>query len=128
MPSGRTTAVARILSICSSAYAPAAPQRIACSRCTCETDMSRQHWHITGKILAAAITITAVAVIIACALLVHYGLSARARPTLMETAIARGVRHMATPAQMRGARNPVPLFAGVLAEARAHWADHCATV
>ena len=28
---------------------------------------------------------------------------------------------------MRRRRNPVPLTDGVLAEARAHWADHCAT-
>jgi mono/diheme cytochrome c family protein len=89
--------------------------------------MSRQHWHITGKLLSIAIAIAAVAGIIACASIVHFGLSARTQPTLMETAIARTVRHMATPAQMRGAHNPVPLSAGVLAEGRAHWADHCAT-
>ena len=89
--------------------------------------MARQLWHITGKILTAAIIIAAAATIIACALFVHHGLSARAKPTLMETAIARMVRHLATPAQMRGARNPVPLSAGVLADGRAHWADHCAT-
>ena len=89
--------------------------------------MARQHWHITGKILAAAIILAAAGLIIACAWLVHYGLSARMQPTLMETMIARSVRHLATPARMRGAHNPVPLSAGALADGRAHWADHCAT-
>jgi len=89
--------------------------------------VARQHWHITGKILAAAIVLAAAGLIIICAWLVHYGLSARTRPTMMEAVIARSVRRLATPARMRGARNPVPLTAGALAEGRAHWADHCAT-
>ena len=45
----------------------------------------------------------------------------------MEETIARAVRHLATPLSMRHARNPVSLTSDVLAEARAHWADHCAT-
>lgn len=61
------------------------------------------------------------------ALILRRGLSARAEPTPIESAIARGVRHLATPSSMRDARNPVPFSSGVLAEARAHWADHCAT-
>jgi mono/diheme cytochrome c family protein len=89
--------------------------------------VARQHWHITGKILSAAIVLGAAGLIIACAWLVHYGLSARAQPTLMETAIAQSVRRLATPARMRAARNPVLLTADALADGRAHWADHCAT-
>src|SRR5438128_8602621 len=60
-------------------------------------------------------------------IVVRSGLSAREEPTLTEAAIARSVRHFATPASMRQARNPIPLTNDVLAEARAHWADHCAT-
>ena len=55
------------------------------------------------------------------------GLSARQQPTAIEETIARGVRHFAVPASMRNLRNPVPLSDAVLADARAHWADHCAT-
>jgi mono/diheme cytochrome c family protein len=36
------------------------------------------------------------------------------------------LRHMAVPRGARGMRNPVKPDARVLAEARAHWADHCA--
>src|SRR5437762_8043288 len=32
-----------------------------------------------------------------------------------------------SPASMRNTRNPIPLTDTVLAEGRAHWADHCAT-
>ena len=57
----------------------------------------------------------------------RHGLSSREQPTPMEEAIARAVRHFATPMAMRNARNPIPLNRDVLAEAREHWADHCAT-
>jgi mono/diheme cytochrome c family protein len=89
--------------------------------------VTRQHWHITGKVLAAMIAATLVVIGVVLALILRRGLSARAEPTLIETAIAGEVRHLATPSSMRDAHNPVPLGNGVLAEARAHWADHCAT-
>lgn len=89
--------------------------------------MAQQHWHTTGKVLAAMIAAGVIVIGVVLALILRRGLSARAEPTLIETAIARGVRHLATPSSMHDARNPVPLSSGVLAEARAHWADHCAT-
>ena len=36
------------------------------------------------------------------------------------------MRRYATPSDLRGKKNPVPLTSEVLAEARAHFADHCA--
>jgi mono/diheme cytochrome c family protein len=36
------------------------------------------------------------------------------------------MRHYATPSDLRDRKNPVPLTPEVLAEARAHFADHCA--
>ncbi len=57
---------------------------------------------------------------------VRRGVSARTAPTAMEVAIARTMRHLAVPSAARNLRNPVPLSAQVLAEARAHFADHCA--
>ncbi len=55
------------------------------------------------------------------------GLSALPEPSSAEATIARGVRRFATPGQARGRQNPVPLDAHVLAEGRAHFADHCAS-
>jgi mono/diheme cytochrome c family protein len=63
----------------------------------------------------------------AAAWIIVHGLSAREQPTIIERAIARGVRHLAIPASMRRLRNPIPLSGAALAEGRAHWADHCAT-
>lgn len=54
------------------------------------------------------------------------GFSARTRPGRIEAFLARNLRHLAIPASARSARNPVPLNDKVLAEARAHFADHCA--
>jgi mono/diheme cytochrome c family protein len=54
------------------------------------------------------------------------GFSANAQPTAFETWIARKARAMAVPDDMQRRTNPVPNSPDVLAEARAHWADHCA--
>src|SRR2546428_6722127 len=63
----------------------------------------------------------------ALALLVHHGISARDQPTALETFVARQLRHLAVPRSARRARNPVPATPDVLAAARAHFADHCAS-
>lgn len=55
------------------------------------------------------------------------GLSAHDEPTRMEAFLARRARHWAVPAELRNAKNPLPLTATVLEEGRAHFADHCAT-
>lgn len=60
-------------------------------------------------------------------LLNAHGFSAREKPTAVETWIARGTRSAALPSDARARTNPVPNTPEVLAEARAHWADHCAT-
>lgn len=54
------------------------------------------------------------------------GFSARAQPTVLEKFAARQARDMAMPADARDQRNPVMSSSQVLAQARAHWADHCA--
>lgn len=56
-----------------------------------------------------------------------YGLSARDEPTALEAFLARRLRHLAVPRPLREAKNPAPLSPEVLAEARAHFADHCAS-
>jgi mono/diheme cytochrome c family protein len=55
------------------------------------------------------------------------GFSARERPTALERWMARRARTLAAPAGARERTNPVADSPEVLAEARAHWADHCAT-
>lgn len=54
------------------------------------------------------------------------GFSAREEPTSVEAWVARRVRRLATPRSARNAPNPVPASPETLAEARAHFADHCA--
>src|SRR6202035_3738705 len=53
------------------------------------------------------------------------GFSARGQPTALEHWAARQARSMALPASAKDRTNPVPASTEVLAEARAHWADHC---
>jgi mono/diheme cytochrome c family protein len=77
-----------------------------------------------GLVLMVLVVASAAA---ALALLVHHGVSARDQPTALETLVARQVRHLAVPRNARQARNPVSATADVLAEARAHFADHCAS-
>ncbi|MBI1875300.1 MAG: c-type cytochrome [Acidobacteria bacterium] len=55
------------------------------------------------------------------------GFSARSEPTAAERIVARALRRWATPRQARTATNPVPFSSDAWAEARAHFADHCAT-
>ena len=55
------------------------------------------------------------------------GVEAVAAPGALETRAMRWLRGFATPAALDDASNPVPLSAEALAEARAHYADHCAT-
>src|SRR5206468_11465331 len=56
----------------------------------------------------------------------RYGFSAHDEPTAIERILARTMRHWAAPSDLRGRKNPIPLTPDVLAEARAHFADHCA--
>lgn len=69
---------------------------------------------VLGLIAAAAVSI------------LHDGLSARATPSALETAIARTARKMAAPSGAHNTKNPVPDSAEVQREARLHFADHCA--
>lgn len=56
----------------------------------------------------------------------RHGVSARDEPWAVEALIARQVRHLAIPSGAREAANPVEPTEDVLAEAMAHFADHCA--
>ena len=56
----------------------------------------------------------------------RYGFSAKDEPSRIEHVLARAMRHYATPSDLRDRKNPLPLTPEVLAEARDHFADHCA--
>lgn len=53
--------------------------------------------------------------------------SAKGKPPEWEIKVARFIRHMATPSHFLKMSNPVRFSPEVLADARHHFADHCAT-
>lgn len=59
-------------------------------------------------------------------LMVDHGFSAKDEPSGLEKVVARRLRYLSVPSAQGRARNPVLLTPEVLAEARAHFADHCA--
>lgn len=59
--------------------------------------------------------------------LLRRGFSTHDEPSWVEARITRSLRHWSTPADLRDATNALPLTPQVMAEARAHWADHCAS-
>lgn len=73
-------------------------------------------------VLAAVIVIAGVAFLS----MIRRGFSAHDEPSRVEVMMARAMRHWAVPSDLRDLNNPVPLTPQVLAEGRAHFADHCA--
>lgn len=55
------------------------------------------------------------------------GVSAGPEPSASEARMARAARHLLIPRASRAAANPVPASPEVLARARTHFADHCAS-
>jgi mono/diheme cytochrome c family protein len=85
--------------------------------------MSRRIWIVVAVVAVVALLVGAV--------LMHnvmqYGFSAHDEPTRLESMMATMMRHYSAPADLRDARNPIPLTPDILAESRAHFADHCST-
>lgn len=54
------------------------------------------------------------------------GFSAKEQPAELEVVFVRQLRHLAMPKAQKLMENPVPVSEEVLAEARDHFADHCA--
>jgi mono/diheme cytochrome c family protein len=77
---------------------------------------------LTGAVLTVALLLGAGAVFLSGT----HGLSAREQPGPLERWMARQARTMAVPKDQRARPNPVPDSPQVQADARAHWADHCA--
>src|SRR6266576_2313854 len=57
----------------------------------------------------------------------RYGFSAHDAPTGMEAFLAGRMRHWSIPAELHKKTNPIPVTPKILAEARAPFADHCAS-
>jgi mono/diheme cytochrome c family protein len=76
--------------------------------------------------LGALTLLTVVAAGVSLALLLKRGVSARAEPWAIEAWTARRLRHLAIPNAERDRPNPVPRTDEVVAQGRAHFADHCA--
>ena len=79
--------------------------------------------------LVLLLVLTAMAVALAAALWVARtdGFSTREEPRVLERIMARTARRWAVPAASRSAVNPIVFSSEVWAEARAHFADHCAS-
>ena len=54
------------------------------------------------------------------------GFSSMDEPSAVEAFMASTMRRMAVPSDLKDAKNPLPLTPELLAEGRAHFADHCA--
>lgn len=80
-----------------------------------------------ARVLLAVIAVVLIAGGIFLVQALRYGFSAHDEPTALEAMMATMMRHYSTPADLRDAKNPLPATAEILAEGRAHFADHCAT-
>ena len=83
----------------------------------------RVRWFLLGVLSSLAIAGIGAAVVLRNA----RGFSAREQPGAMEAWMARATRSASVPAEARSRANPESNTPSVLAEAMAHWADHCAT-
>lgn len=83
----------------------------------------RLRWFLLGVLASIAIAGIGAAVVLRDA----RGFSARQKPSAIEGWFARAARSVSVPADARSRANPVPNSSSSLAEAMAHWADHCAT-
>jgi mono/diheme cytochrome c family protein len=79
---------------------------------------------------ALLLSIFVAVVIVAAAfawMTIRRGFSARDNPSALEAYAARTARTLSIPGSQRDAKNPFVPSPEVLSEARAHFADHCAT-
>src|SRR5580658_3023431 len=84
--------------------------------------MNRFKWFLFG-VVSLGVLAFATGVV---ALLNAHGFSANQEPGNLERWVARRARSAALPSDARARSNPLTSSPEVLAEAREHWADHCA--
>jgi mono/diheme cytochrome c family protein len=107
-------------------------------RSTCAVEQvlkpNRHYCHSKGwvnmrsvlKALLVLLALTAIAAAIGLWYIVDSGVSAREQPGRAEQFLARRVRSMAIEGRAKSLTNPVARTDEVVAEGRAHFADHCA--
>ena len=88
---------------------------------------SGSNWKAVVRAVVILVVIAAVLVGVAAYSVTTRGLSAHDEPSRVEEAIALAMRRWATPTAMRTRANPVSPNDAVLADAMAHFADHCAS-
>ncbi len=79
-----------------------------------------------ARAILGAIAVVIVIALIVFVSMIRRGFSAHDEPSRIESVMARAMRHWAVPSDLRDLKNPVPLTPQVLADGRAHFADHCA--
>lgn len=79
---------------------------------------------LKGFVLLLAVA--AVAAVLVFIWIGSRGISARAEPGAVETAVARTMRRLAVPRGDRNRENPVKATPEIIAAGMAHYADHCA--
>lgn len=79
-----------------------------------------------AAIVSGAILVVAAIAAISIFSLIRRGFSTHDEPSALEATVARSMRSWAVPADLRNAKNPVPLTPAAVGEGRAHFADHCA--
>ena len=79
-----------------------------------------------SKGILGVIAVAVLVAIITFASMIRRGFSAHDEPSRAEAVMARAMRHWAVPSDLRDMKNPVPLTPQIVAEGRAHFADHCA--
>ncbi|MCU1259585.1 MAG: putative Cytochrome c [Bryobacterales bacterium] len=84
--------------------------------------MRRLLWVITGAVAAVILAAAAGFILVKTR---ANGFSARAQPMAVEVVLAQAARDLALPRDAKIKQNPIPRSPEVLAEAMAHWADHC---
>jgi len=78
------------------------------------------------NLLAAGLILLVVGAALFTRWILHDGLSARAKPSRIETFLARNARGLSIPGDANRAANPVADSPEMQRDARLHFADHCA--
>ena len=84
--------------------------------------MKRRGMIAIGAIVAVLVLFAAVVLS-----MLRNGFSTLDEPSSIEAFMATTLRRYAVPSDLKNAKNPLPATPEILAEGRAHFADHCAT-
>lgn len=89
--------------------------------------MPDRYFRVSKRVVLAIVVVGVAGAAGLLAQLRTHGFSARVKPSAIETYVATTVRHFAIPPATRALVNPLAETPLRLAQARDHFADHCAT-